>query len=108
MSTRSEGNTILRYDFEPAVARPEELRDEGGVFVVEKINGDAHIIVDAGHGDNVRADVESHARRGQWEETAIGNLAFRAFYTGDRISAAGRREIVEEIRRETSPACGPG
>jgi len=103
---------LAGFDFDGPFDNPDQLREEPGVYVVLSISpGRPDVVLDVGEsgwnfprGQGLRSRLNSHNRRGCWEEHVLnGIIAFAVLYEKDGNE---RLRIEETLRRFYRPPCG--
>ncbi|RMG01710.1 MAG: hypothetical protein D6726_09010 [Nitrospirae bacterium] len=98
--------TIADYTFEGPFLKLSELRPLRGVFAVVCLTEKGvSLLIDVDQAENIQDAVRNHERKDCWKNNATGIIGVAALYTPD-LDPAGRRDIVEIIRRREFAPCG--
>ena len=95
---------IAGYPFEGPFAKPSELLDLPGVYVVLGSNN-SNVwtnVVDVGKSDQIKTRIETHNRRDCWQNQQYKYLGVAVFY----VDKDSQIYIEADIRRASTPPCG--
>jgi hypothetical protein len=93
------------YTFEGAWTDAENLRNQGGVYVIWCKSGENWSVLDVGESGEVKDRAMNHGRRDCWTRHCRGTIYYSATYTLG-LTQDQRRQIERQIRQQENPPCG--
>lgn len=96
---------IGKHSFDGPYSSTDSLEDRSGVYAILCKREKEYHLLDVGESAEVKERVDTHDRKGCWEENCDATLTYAVHYTPN-LQQPGRKEIEQEIRDQYDTPCG--